>query len=84
MLNYYMQYLNSNTSLYQAIKYAEQNHHALTEEGLRAARFFRNDLEKGGIHLSSGKGPFFSLVPVVLTIGITDISYSLDREIGSS
>ncbi|KAL8539610.1 hypothetical protein ACS0TY_001278 [Phlomoides rotata] len=54
-LNEYLHYLNSNTSLYHAIKNAEQNHHALTEEGLRAARHLRNDLEKGGIHLSSEK-----------------------------
>lgn len=57
MLNYYLQYLNSNTSLYHAIKNAEQNHHALTEEGLRAAHHLRNDLEKGGIHLNSGTDP---------------------------
>ena len=55
--SYCLQYLNSNPSLYNAIVRAEQNHHLLTEEALRAARHLRTDLEKGGIHLSPGKYP---------------------------
>ncbi|KAI3458275.1 hypothetical protein Pfo_014938 [Paulownia fortunei] len=54
-LNEYLHYLNSNPSLYHAIIKAEQNHHMLTEEGLRAAHHLRIDLEKGGIHLSPEK-----------------------------
>ncbi|KAL1531507.1 Mitochondrial intermediate peptidase [Salvia divinorum] len=54
-LNEYLHYLNSNPSLYNAIVKAEQNHHLLTEEALRAARHLRTDLEKGGIHLSPEK-----------------------------
>lgn len=54
ILMHYSQYLNSNPSLYHAVVKAEQNHHMLTEEALRAAHHLRIDLEKGGIHLSPG------------------------------
>ncbi|KAH6755680.1 Zincin-like metalloproteases family protein [Perilla frutescens var. hirtella] len=54
-LNEYLHYLNSNPSIYNAIIRAEQNHHLLTEEGLRAACHLRIDLEKGGIHLNPEK-----------------------------
>lgn len=57
ILNYCLQYLNSNPSIYNAIVSAEKNPHLLTEEALRAARHLRTDLEKGGIHLSPGKEP---------------------------
>lgn len=57
ILNYCLQYLNSNPSIYNAIIRAEKNPHLLTEEALRAARHLRTDLEKGGIHLNPGKEP---------------------------
>ncbi|XP_051138147.1 mitochondrial intermediate peptidase, mitochondrial [Andrographis paniculata] len=54
-INEYLNYLNSNPSLYHAILKAEQNHNMLTEEARRAAHHLRIDLEKGGIHLSPEK-----------------------------
>ncbi|WRX17353.1 Peptidase M3A/M3B catalytic domain - like 3 [Theobroma cacao] len=50
-----LQFLNTNHTLYNAVKKAEQDGHLLTEEACRAAHYFRIDFEKGGIHLPSGK-----------------------------
>lgn len=49
-----IQYLNTNHTLYSAVKKAEQDGHLLTKEALRAAHHLRIDFEKGGIHLPSG------------------------------
>ncbi|KAL2541959.1 putative mitochondrial intermediate peptidase [Abeliophyllum distichum] len=54
-INEYLNYLNSNCTLYHAVIKAEQDYHLLTEEAQRAAHYLRIDLEKGGIHLSSEK-----------------------------
>ncbi|MBA0651947.1 hypothetical protein Goklo_019237, partial [Gossypium klotzschianum] len=48
-------FLNTNHTLYNAVKKAEQDGHLLTEEARRAALHLRIDFEKGGIHLPSGK-----------------------------
>ncbi|KAA3476005.1 putative mitochondrial intermediate peptidase, mitochondrial isoform X2 [Gossypium australe] len=48
-------YLNTNHTLYNAVKKAEQDGHLLPEEARRAALHLRIDFEKGGIHLPSGK-----------------------------
>nr|GMC94387.1 probable mitochondrial intermediate peptidase, mitochondrial isoform X1 [Ipomoea batatas] len=56
LTTFYM-YLNSNHSIYKAVLKAEQEGNSLTEEGKRAARFLRMDLENGGIHLSPGALP---------------------------
>lgn len=53
-----LQLLNTNHTLYNAVKKAEQDGHLLTEEARRAALHFRIDFEKGGIHLPSGIYPF--------------------------
>ncbi|MBA0831065.1 hypothetical protein Goarm_015555, partial [Gossypium armourianum] len=50
-----LQFLNTNHTLYNAVKKAEQDGHLLTEEARRAALHLRIDFEKGGIHLPSGK-----------------------------
>lgn len=50
-----IQYLNTNHVLYDAVKKAELEIHALSEEAQRAARTLRFDFERGGIHLCSGK-----------------------------
>lgn len=57
-----VQYLNSNHSIYKAVLKAEQEGNSLTEEGKRAARFLRMDLENGGIHLSPGALPIKKMV----------------------
>nr|GLL28111.1 probable mitochondrial intermediate peptidase, mitochondrial [Ipomoea trifida] len=51
-VNDFLHYLNSNHSIYKAVLKAEQEGNSLTDEGKRAARFLRMDLENGGIHLS--------------------------------
>lgn len=56
-----MQYLNTNHTLYDAVRKAEQEKHLLTEEAQRAAHFLRVDFERGGIHLSAGMFFFFFL-----------------------
>ncbi|KAG4118309.1 hypothetical protein ERO13_D11G010266v2 [Gossypium hirsutum] len=48
-------FLNTNHTLYNAVKKAEQDGHLLTEEARRAALHLHIDFEKGGIHLPSGK-----------------------------
>ncbi|XWS61019.1 hypothetical protein CRYUN_Cryun07bG0089800 [Craigia yunnanensis] len=54
-INEYLHFLNTNHTLYNAVKKAEQDGHLLTEEARRAALHLRIDFEKGGIHLPSGK-----------------------------
>ncbi|KAF4372136.1 hypothetical protein F8388_000352 [Cannabis sativa] len=54
-INEYLHYLNTNHTLYDAVKKAEQESHLLTEEAQRAARYLRIDFERGGIHLSTDK-----------------------------
>ncbi|XP_022736713.1 mitochondrial intermediate peptidase, mitochondrial isoform X2 [Durio zibethinus] len=54
-INEYLHFLNTNHTLYNAVKKAEQDGHLLTEEAHRAALHLRIDFEKGGIHLPSGK-----------------------------
>lgn len=49
-----LQYLNTNTTLYNAILKAEGESVLLTEETQRAATTLRIDFEKGGIHLPKG------------------------------
>jgi hypothetical protein len=49
-----LQYLNTNTTLYNAILKAESEGSLLTEEARRAATTLRVDFEKGGIHLPKG------------------------------
>ncbi|CAN6173345.1 unnamed protein product [Urochloa humidicola] len=51
----HLQYLNTNTTLYNAILKAEGESALLTEEARRAATTFRIDFEKGGIHLPEDK-----------------------------
>ncbi|KAF3964920.1 hypothetical protein CMV_010846 [Castanea mollissima] len=54
-INEYLHYLNTNHTLYDAVRKAEQEKHLLTEEAQRAAHFLRVDFERGGIHLSADK-----------------------------
>ncbi|KAL6873710.1 hypothetical protein ACP4OV_013792 [Aristida adscensionis] len=51
----HLQYLNTNTTLYNAVLKAEGESVPLTEEARRAATALRIDFEKGGIHLSEDK-----------------------------
>ncbi|KAK3134408.1 hypothetical protein QOZ80_6AG0548750 [Eleusine coracana subsp. coracana] len=55
MIFEHLQYLNTNTTLYNAILKAESEGALLTEEAQRAATTLRVDFEKGGIHLSKDK-----------------------------
>jgi len=50
----HLQYLNTNTTLYNAILKAEGESVLLTEEARRAETTLRFDFEKGGIHLPEG------------------------------
>ncbi|EXB89501.1 Mitochondrial intermediate peptidase [Morus notabilis] len=50
-LHEYLHYLNTNHTLYDAVKKVERERHLLTEEAHRAACFLRADFERGGIHL---------------------------------
>ncbi|TYG43331.1 hypothetical protein ES288_D11G007900v1 [Gossypium darwinii] len=54
-INVYLHFLNTNHTLYNAVKKAEQDGHLLTEEARRAALHLHIDFEKGGIHLPCGK-----------------------------
>ncbi|KAK9995599.1 hypothetical protein SO802_020285, partial [Lithocarpus litseifolius] len=54
-INEYLHYLNTNHTLYDAGRKAEQENHLLTEEAQRAAHYLRVDSERGGIHLSVDK-----------------------------
>lgn len=49
-----IQYLNTNHTLYDAVKKAEQDGNLLPKEAHRAAHHLRVDFEKGGIHLCAG------------------------------
>ncbi|XP_062229626.1 mitochondrial intermediate peptidase, mitochondrial isoform X2 [Phragmites australis] len=51
----HLHYLNTNTTLYNAILKAEVESVLLTEEAQRAATTLRVDFEKGGIHLPKDK-----------------------------
>ncbi|KAJ0043999.1 hypothetical protein Pint_17258 [Pistacia integerrima] len=48
-------YLNTNHTLYDAVKKAEKDAHLLSREAHRAASHLRIDFEKGGIHLCPEK-----------------------------
>lgn len=67
------QYLNTNHTLYAAVKRAEKDGHLLTKEAHRAAHNLRIDFEKGGIHLPSGTLP--SLIGYILSATIQFSSY---------
>ncbi|XP_059666980.1 mitochondrial intermediate peptidase, mitochondrial [Cornus florida] len=54
-INEYLHYLNTNHSLYNAVKRAEQDGSLLTQEAQRTAHHLRVDFEKGGIHLCAEK-----------------------------
>ncbi|TXG70716.1 hypothetical protein EZV62_005651 [Acer yangbiense] len=54
-INEYLHYLNTNHTLYDAVKKAEQDSHLLSKEAHRAANHLRIDFEKGGIHLCPQK-----------------------------
>ncbi|XP_044946737.1 mitochondrial intermediate peptidase, mitochondrial-like [Hordeum vulgare subsp. vulgare] len=51
----HLQYLNTNTTLYNAIVKAESEGALLSEESRKAANNLRADFEKGGIHLPKDK-----------------------------
>ncbi|KAJ6294520.1 hypothetical protein OIU76_022571 [Salix suchowensis] len=54
-INEYLHYLNTNHTLYAAVKRAEKDGNLLTKEAHRAANQLRVDFEKGGIHLPPEK-----------------------------
>ncbi|XP_044468095.1 mitochondrial intermediate peptidase, mitochondrial isoform X2 [Mangifera indica] len=54
-INEYLHYLNTNHTLYDAVKKAEKDAHLLSREAHRAANHLRIDFEKGGIHLCPEK-----------------------------
>ncbi|GKV33757.1 hypothetical protein SLEP1_g42220 [Rubroshorea leprosula] len=54
-INEYLHYLNTNHTLYNAVKRAEHNGDSFTKEAHRAAHYLRVDFEKGGIHLCNEK-----------------------------
>ncbi|XP_022941716.1 mitochondrial intermediate peptidase, mitochondrial isoform X1 [Cucurbita moschata] len=49
----YFHFLNTNHTLYNAVKKAEREAHLLTREAHMAAHFLRVDFERAGIHLSA-------------------------------
>lgn len=49
-----LQQLNTNHTLYAAVRKAEQDSNLLTEEASRTAHHLRMDFERGGIHLDPG------------------------------
>ncbi|XP_024039320.1 mitochondrial intermediate peptidase, mitochondrial isoform X1 [Citrus clementina] len=51
----YLHYLNTNHTLYDAVKKAELDGYLLPKEAHRAANHLRSDFEKGGIHLCADK-----------------------------
>lgn len=65
-----MQYLNTNTTLYNAILKAESEGVMLTEEARRAATTLRVDFEKGGIHLPKGWPTRVILVLLVFHLSV--------------
>ncbi|PRQ59865.1 putative mitochondrial intermediate peptidase [Rosa chinensis] len=54
-INEYLHYLNTNYTLFDAVRKAEQEGHLLTKEAQRAAHYLRVDFERGGIHLPAEK-----------------------------
>ncbi|GAV64865.1 Peptidase_M3 domain-containing protein [Cephalotus follicularis] len=54
-INEYLHCLNTNHTLYNAVKKVEQHGHLLSKEANRTAHHLRIDFEKGGIHLSAEK-----------------------------
>ncbi|PON89458.1 Peptidase M3A/M3B [Trema orientale] len=54
-INEYLHYLNTNHTLYDAVKKTERERHLLTEEAQRAAHYLRIDFERGGFHLCAEK-----------------------------
>ncbi|CAN0902563.1 Mitochondrial intermediate peptidase, mitochondrial [Linum grandiflorum] len=75
-LNEYLHNLNTNHTLYAAVKRAEQDGHSLSTEAHRAARHLRIDFEKGGIHLPPDKLDRLNQLNI-------DI-YKLSREFGEN
>uniref|UniRef100_A0A0E0Q1U0 Peptidase M3A/M3B catalytic domain-containing protein n=1 Tax=Oryza rufipogon TaxID=4529 RepID=A0A0E0Q1U0_ORYRU len=66
----HLQYLNTNTTLYNAILKAESEGVMLTEEARRAATTLRVDFEKGGIHLPKGWPTRVILVLLVFHLSV--------------
>ncbi|KGN57283.1 mitochondrial intermediate peptidase, mitochondrial isoform X3 [Cucumis sativus] len=54
-MNEYFHFLNTNHTLYSAVKKAEHEAHLLTREAHMAAHYLRVDFERAGIHLSADK-----------------------------
>ncbi|XP_038896956.1 mitochondrial intermediate peptidase, mitochondrial isoform X1 [Benincasa hispida] len=54
-MNEYFHFLNTNHTLYSAVKKAEHEAHLLTREAHMAAHYLRVDFERAGIHLSAEK-----------------------------
>ncbi|KAL1222217.1 Mitochondrial intermediate peptidase [Cardamine amara subsp. amara] len=54
-MNEYLHNLNTNHTLYAALKKAEQDSNLLTKEASRTAQNLRMDLERSGIHLDRDK-----------------------------
>ncbi|EFH40376.1 predicted protein [Arabidopsis lyrata subsp. lyrata] len=54
-MNDYLHHLNTNHTLYAAVKKAEQDSNLLTKEASRTAHHLRMDFERGGIHLDPEK-----------------------------
>ncbi|KAF2611419.1 hypothetical protein F2Q70_00008120 [Brassica cretica] len=54
-MNDYLHQLNTNHTLYAAVRKAEQDSNLLTEEASRTAHHLRMDFERGGIHLDPEK-----------------------------
>ncbi|XP_061997605.1 mitochondrial intermediate peptidase, mitochondrial [Rosa rugosa] len=54
-INEYLHYLNTNHTLFDAVRKAEQEGHLLTKEAQRAAHYLRVDFKRGGIHLPAEK-----------------------------
>ncbi|CAH8383597.1 unnamed protein product [Eruca vesicaria subsp. sativa] len=54
-MNDYLHQLNTNHTLYAAVRKAERDSNLLTEEASRTAHHLRMDFERGGIHLDPEK-----------------------------
>ncbi|KAK7322431.1 hypothetical protein VNO77_25810 [Canavalia gladiata] len=52
-INEYLNYLNTNPDLYDALKKAKKECHTLSKEAQRGIKNLRDDFERGGIHLCS-------------------------------
>lgn len=67
-----VQHLNTNHTLYAAVKKAEQDSNLLTREASKTAHHLRMDFERGGIHLDPGLSSiavgFFTLYDVAVVL----------------